>query len=182
MVRLDAPPWQVKPRILLAVVLSCVTIAASTMPSEDRYLVINVTASVPVGLYVRHAAPPRRGDFVLIRLPMHLRELPARRGYFPFNRLLLKIVAASTGDVVCRLGARVWTGGHSGVWALRTDALGRPLPNWRGCGRLRASELFVLGPNSGSFDSRYFGPINHQSVVGAVRPMLEFRPCDRSQK
>jgi type IV secretory pathway protease TraF len=113
---------------------------------------------------------------------MHLRELPARRGYLPLNRLLLKIVAASTGDVICRLGAGVWTGRHSGVWALRTDALGRPLPNWRGCRRLRANELFVLGTHSGSFDSRYFGPINRQAVLTAVRPMLEFRLCDRSQK
>jgi conjugative transfer signal peptidase TraF len=182
MVRLDAPPWQVKLRILLAVVLSSVAIAASTIPWQDRYFVINLTASVPVGFYVRSAASPRTGDFVLVRLPMHLRELPARRGYLPFNRLMLKIVAASSGDIVCRLGPGVRTGGHSSVWALRTDALGRPLPNWRGCRRMRANELFVLGTHSASFDSRYFGPINRQSVLGTMRPILQFPFCDRSQK
>jgi conjugative transfer signal peptidase TraF len=182
MVQLDAPRWQVKPRALLATVLGCIVIAASTMPLDDRCLVINLTASVPVGLYVRCVAPPRTGNFVLVRLPMGLRQFAARRGYLPLHRLLLKIVVAGPGDVVCRLGARVWAGGHSGVWALRTDALGRPLPNWRVCRRLRASELFVLGSHSGSFDSRYFGPINRDSVLGTVRPIISFRLCDGSHK
>jgi conjugative transfer signal peptidase TraF len=169
MVRLDAPPWQVKRRILLATVLGCIAIAASTMPSDHPRLVINLTASVPIGLYVRSAARPRIGDFVLTRLPMHLRQFAARRGYLSLNRLLLKIVVAGPGDIACRLGHRVWARGHSGVWALRTDALGRPLPNWRGCRRLRASELFVLGSQSGSFDSRYFGPVNRHLVLATVR-------------
>jgi type IV secretory pathway protease TraF len=113
---------------------------------------------------------------------MRLRQFAARRGYLPFDRLLLKIVAAGPGHIVCRLGSRVWAGGHSGVWASRTDALGRSLPNWRACRRLQANELFVLGSQFGSFDSRYFGPINRQSVLAALRPMLAFRLCDRPQK
>jgi conjugative transfer signal peptidase TraF len=163
-------------RILLVTALGCVTIAASTMTSDHRPLVINLTSSVPVGLYVRAAAPARKADFVLVRLPIHLRQFAAGRGYLPFHRQLLKTVAARTGDAVCRLETRVWAGGHSRVWALRTDALGRPLPRWRGCRRLRVGELFVLGSHSLSFDSRYFGPINRQSVLSTVRPILAFRP------
>lgn len=174
MVQRDAPRWQVKRRILLAAVLGCVGIAASTLSPEHRSLVINLTSSVPVGLYVRIAAPPRIGDFVLVRLPLHLRQFAAWRGYLPLNRLLLKIIAAGPGDVVCRLGSRVWAGGHSAVWALRTDVLGRPLPNWRGCRRLQANELFILGSHSGSFDSRYLGPVNRQSVLSVLRPILAF--------
>lgn len=161
--------------ILLVTALGCVIIVASTMASDHRSRVINLTSSVPLGLYVRSAAPARKADFVLVRLPIHLRKFAARRGYLPFNRLLLKIVAANTGDDVCRLGSRVWAGGHSRVWALRTDALGRPLPRWRGCRRLRANELFVLGSRSGSFDSRYFGPVNRQSVLSTMHPILAFR-------
>jgi conjugative transfer signal peptidase TraF len=165
----------VKRRILLATALGSAAIAASTMPFDDPRLVINLTASIPMGLYVRSTAPPQTGDFVLVRLPMHVRQLAALRGYLPFNRLLLKIVAAGPGDVVCRLGSRVWARGHSGVWALRTDARGRPLPQWRGCRRLRATELFVLGSHSDSFDSRYFGFVHRQAVLSAVRPILTIR-------
>lgn len=175
MVELDAPRWQVRRHSLLATVVGCVAIAASTLPSDHRSLIVNLTASVPAGLYVSTATPPRTGDFVLARLPMHLRRLAADRSYLPLHRLLVKIIAASPGDVVCRLGARVWTSRHSAVWALRTDALARPLLNWRGCRRLRAGELFVLGHHPASFDSRYFGPINRQSVLAAVRPVLVFR-------
>jgi conjugative transfer signal peptidase TraF len=172
----------VKRRILLVTALVCLTVTASAMSPDHRYIVINLTASVPVGLYISSSAPPRVPDLTLIRLPIHLREYAARRGYLPVHRLLLKIVAAGPGDVVCRLGPRVWVGGHSRVWTLRTDAGGRPLPNWRGCRRLRADEFFVLGSHSGSFDSRYLGPVNRQSVISTVRPMLLFRLCDRSRK
>jgi conjugative transfer signal peptidase TraF len=182
MVQLDAPRRQVRRRILLATALGSVAIAASTMPSHNPRLVINLTNSVPLGLYVRSAALPRTGDFVLVRLPLHLRQFAARRGYLPSNRLLLKIVSAGPGDVACQLGSRVWVGGHRGVWALRTDALGRGLPTWRGCRRLRAEELFVLGHHSGSFDSRYFGPVNRRSLLCTVRPMLAFRFINGSQK
>jgi conjugative transfer signal peptidase TraF len=149
--------------------------AASTVSSVHRFLVINLTPSVPTGLYVWSAAPPRTGDFVLVRLPVRLRQFAARRGYLPATRLLLKIVAASPGAIVCRFGSRVWTSGHSGVWALRTDGLGRPLPGWRGCWRLRAGQLFVVGAHSGSFDSRYFGPIDRQSVLWTMRPIFDLR-------
>jgi conjugative transfer signal peptidase TraF len=165
----------VKRRILLATTLGCGAMAVSAVSSDHRLLVINLTPSVPTGLYIRSAAPPRTADFVLVRLPMHLRQFAARRRYLRANRLLLKIVGASSGDVVCRLGSRVWTSGHSRVWALRTDGRGRPLPGWRGCWRLRAGQLFVVGAHPGSFDSRYFGPIDRQSVLSTMRPIFGFR-------
>jgi conjugative transfer signal peptidase TraF len=175
MVRLHAPPAQVKPRTLLATLLGCLAIFSSTAAPQHRSLVVNLSASVPLGLYARSAAQARVGHVVLIRLPMTLRQLAARRGYLPFDRLLIKRIAAGPGDVVCRLGSRVWAGGHSQAWALRTDSLGRPLRYWSGCRRLRASELFVLGTHLNSFDSRYFGPINRQPVLTVVRPILTFR-------
>jgi conjugative transfer signal peptidase TraF len=170
-----------KRRILQLTALGYVAIAASAMSPDHRCLVVNLTSSVPIGLYVWSTAPPQTGDFVLISLPVYLRRFAARRGYLPYHRSLLKFVAASTGDVVCRFGSRVWIGGHSQVWAMRTDALGRLLPHWQGCRWLQAGELFVLGSHSGSFDSRYFGPINRPSVLTVVRRICVFRHCDRSQ-
>ena len=161
--------------ILFATAVGCLAVAASAVSSDRRPLVINLTSSVPVGLYVHSARPPRTGEFVLVLLPMQLRHFAARRGYLPLNRLLVKIIAAGPGEVVCRLGARVWVGGHNRVWALRTDGLGRPLPYWSGCRRLRGSELFVLGTHSNSFDGRYCGPINRRSVLTVVQPILTFR-------
>jgi conjugative transfer signal peptidase TraF len=175
MVRLHPPPAQVKPGTLLATLLGCLTIFSSIAAPQHRSLVVNLSASVPLGLYARSAAQARVGHTVLIRLPMTLKQLAARRGYLPFDHFLIKTLAAGPGDVACRFGSRVWAGGHSRVWALRTDGLGRLLRNWSGCRRLRAGELFVLGTHLSSFDSRYFGPINRQSVLTVVRPILSFR-------
>jgi conjugative transfer signal peptidase TraF len=175
MVGLDAPTAQVRLRILLTTLVGCLAILASGLASNCRSLVINLTASVPLGLYVHSTAPPQPGDLVLIRLPDHLRHLAARRRYLPFDRLLIKRVAAGPGDIPCRFGSLVWAGRYSRVWALRTDGLRRPLPYWSGCRRLRTSELFVLGTHSSSFDSRYFGPINGRSVLTVVQPLLTFR-------
>ena len=174
MVRFDPAPPQVKHYILLATVLSCLTILTSSPTVGPRSLIINLTASVPLGLYIRSRGQPKIGQMVLIRLPTSLRDFAAQRGYLPFGWLLIKSVTAGPGDVICRLASRVWIRGHSEVWALRVDGLGRPLPKWSGCQRLEASELFVLGTHSGSFDGRYFGPINRQSVVAVVRPILVF--------
>jgi len=61
---------------------------------------------------------------------------------------------------------------------LRADRLGRPLPSWQQCRRLRPGELFLLSvTNPASFDSRYFGPVSAAAVIGVARPVwLEPRP------
>ena len=61
---------------------------------------------------------------------------------------------------------------------LRADRLGRPLPSWRQCRRLRPGELFLLSrTNPASFDSRYFGPVSASAVIGVARPVwLDSRP------
>jgi conjugative transfer signal peptidase TraF len=162
----------VKAFTLAATTLGCLAIALSLRPGDHSGPVINLTPSVPIGLYLRYPAAPRKGNFVLVRPPIHVRQLARGRGYLRVGRLMLKFVAAGPGDAVCRIGPRVWTGGHGWVWAYRNDARGRPLLQWSGCRRLRASERFVLGTNSASFDSRYFGPVDRKSVLSVVYPAI----------
>ena len=50
--------------------------------------------------------------------------------------------------------------------ALATDQLARPMPVWQGCRTLRTEEVFLLADHSLSFDSRYFGPLQTQHIVG----------------
>ena len=153
---------------LAATTLGCLAIALSLRPGDHSGPVINLTPSVPIGLYLRYPAAPQKGNFVLVRPPIHVRQLARGRGYLRVGRLMLKFVAAGPGDAVCRLGSRVWTPGHGWLWASRTDASNRRLPRWHGCRRLRATELFVIGTHSASFDSRYFGPVDRESVLSVV--------------
>ena len=135
-------------------------------------LIVNVTPSVPLGLYWRHHRAAVRGDFVLIALPPHLRTLAIDRDYLRHDHHLLKKVVAVGSDRVCRHGHSVWINNHIRVWARRNDALGRALPAWFGCRGLTDDELFILGTHPSSFDSRYFGPILRSDVIAVANPLL----------
>ena len=139
-------------------------------------MVWNVSASVPVGLYRIAAGPIRRGDLVLVRPPRELAQLAHRRGYLPKSAYLIKIVAAIGGDRVCRFADRVFVRGVLAARAVGRDSLGRAMPSWRGCRQLGSGELFLLGSDRDSFDSRYFGPVAEARVVGRAVPLWCISP------
>ncbi len=174
MVERQAPPPQVRSMSLSTTLLGAAAIALSIGSGAERPFVLNLTASVPVGVYWRSQDAPRNGDFVVVSLPSLYRDLADRRGYIPRDRHLIKIIAAGAGELICRVGTRVWIAGHKSVWAKDSDAAGRRLPAWHGCRVLKASEVFVLGSHPDSFDSRYFGPIDRHLIAARVYPILVF--------
>ncbi len=157
-------------RTLIAGTLGVVLIGASTALGQTS-LVWNLSASVPIGLYVIHAGAPRLDDYVLIRLPVVVAELASERGYLPAGIALLKKVSAAQNDRVCRIGQQVVINGIARARAAATDLSGRPMPVWSGCHRLNAGDVFLLGGGPDSFDSRYFGPVSSRDVVGRATPL-----------
>ena len=141
----------------------------ATRPSGPL-LLWNASASVPIGLYVRSARPPRVGALVLLRLPQPVRGLAAARGYLPAGVLLIKPVAAAAGDLVCRHGPLVAIKARTVARAARADRKGRPLPSWSGCRRLTSALLFAVSPEPDSFDGRYFGPLSRGTLRGTALP------------
>ncbi|EIM01176.1 S26 family signal peptidase [Rhodanobacter thiooxydans] len=150
-------------------------------------LVYNPSDSVAVGWYrvdplARHAgslSPAMHvGSIVLVPLPAAVAALAARRGYLPSRIPLLKPVAAVARQQVCIAEGSVRIDGVSVAAALRIDGRGRPLHTWSACRRLRPGELFLLSTtNPASFDSRYFGPVRADAVLGVAHPLwLETRP------
>ena len=145
-------------------------------------LLWNMSPSVPIGLYWLVPWPASPGQLAVIRLPDPIRMLADRRGYLPAGVLLMKPVAAGPGDVVCRSGTVVTVNGRAVARARRADAAGRPLPRWSGCTTLAPDRVFVLSPTPGSFDSRYFGPIDSASVVGTAHPVWVGEPAPPRQR
>jgi type IV secretory pathway protease TraF len=94
--------------------------------------------------------------------------LAANRGYLPRSVYLLKPVVAVAGDRVCRLGTRIFVNGKFMALARPADHLGRALPVWYGCVTLGPDDVFLLANDKDSFDSRYFGPLNHQHIIGCA--------------
>jgi type IV secretory pathway protease TraF len=62
--------------------------------------------------------------------------------------------------------------GESVATTLAVDARGNPLVPWHGCRQLVDSEMFLLSAHPGSYDSRYFGPVDAIQVIGRARPLL----------
>jgi conjugative transfer signal peptidase TraF len=150
-------------------------------------VIYNPTDSEPVGWYrvdpFHWLASPRRhaphvGSVVLAHLPARAALLAAQRGYLPLTVPLLKRVGAIAPQQVCIAGRSVRIDGVPVATVLAADHLGRPLPSWQQCRRLRPGELFLLSAtNPASFDSRYFGPVAASAVIGVAHPLwLEARP------
>ncbi len=135
-------------------------------------LIYNASDSVPVGWYrMLPADSLAPGNLVLVRLPPDARSLAAQRGYLPTNVPLLKTVAAMAPQRVCMQGNQVRIDGFVVARRLRWDRQGRPLPTWQTCRRLVSDELFLLSSNPASFDSRYFGPVSVDAVIGRAQPL-----------
>ncbi|MDW2982434.1 S26 family signal peptidase [Rhodanobacter sp. KK11] len=183
-------PYSRRRTLLIVATLAAGGLAAlawASFASPLSRLVYNPSDSVAVGWYridplARHAgslSPAMHvGSIVLVPLPATAAALAARRGYLPLRIPLLKSIAAVAPQQVCITEGIVRIDGVPMAAVLRTDRLGRPLHAWPHCRRLRVGELFLLSTtNPASFDSRYFGPVRADTVLGVAHPVwLKARP------
>lgn len=140
------------------------------LPYQVRF---NPSESAPRGFYL--FAPARNihvGNAVFVRLPTAIAAFAAARDYLPLGVPILKRVAAVGGQHVCQRAGEILIDGKA-VARLRTvDGKGRPLIRWNGCRTLAQNELFLLSTHSpASFDSRYFGPFNRNTVIARATPL-----------
>ena len=150
---------------------------------------LNLTRSLPIGLYVVTHGPPARGAVVLVCLPEAWAELARSRGYVPNGNScpggampVGKPVFALPGDtvVVTETGLLLNGGAVANTRPLELDRRGRPLPRLKaGAHVVGAGELWIVSPYSPfSFDSRYFGAVPLANVRARVRLLL---PVQRSR-
>ncbi len=135
-------------------------------------LVWNHTESVSIGLYSIERTTPVRGDVVVIAPTGALQATLADYGVLPAGRLLLKKLAAASGDTVCRRGVSITINDVAVATAKIRTTGGRALPQWTGCRTLGADDVVVLTSHGGSFDSRYLGPISASQIVGVAHPLV----------
>jgi conjugative transfer signal peptidase TraF len=148
--------------------------ALALAPINSPKVMLNLTPSIRVGLYLTSSEPVTHGAIVMLSPRSSAHRVALVHAVTGAQRPMLKIVAAMVGDRVCRSGLMVSINGHNRVWARRTDHAGRPLPSWQGCRVLRLDELLVLGDHRNSFDGRYFGPIVRSDVITRVLPLWLF--------
>jgi type IV secretory pathway protease TraF len=156
---------------VMATAAGVLTGALSLVSSPPR-LVWNFSPSVPLGLYGLHNRAANKGDLVAIAPSGALRETLAAFTALPPGRLLLKKIAATAGDAVCREGTVVTVNGRIVARALDRTSSGERLPTWTGCATLTRGQIFALAPNPASFDGRYFGPSATAQVAGVLSPVF----------
>lgn len=141
---------------------------------------LNLTGSLPVGLYLVTRAAWDRGALVLVCLPVGVAVFAKARGYVPQGGScpsglvpVGKRVCAVQGDTVTVTPTGLLVNGRpvSNSRPHEVDHRGRPLP------RLAvrryvvpAGTLWVVSSHSPlSFDSRYFGPLETAEIRARVR-------------
>lgn len=146
---------------------------------------INITPSEPLGLWriERLDRPLAVGDLVFICPPRtavfaealasgYLRRGLCSGGMAP----LIKTVVAASGQSI-EIGRDVHIDSeplpHSTIRDV--DAAGRPLHSFAG-GLVPAGYLFLHSSFAGSYDSRYFGPVPVDGLLGLARPLFTFDP------
>ena len=133
-------------------------------------LLINTTASEPMGLYRLRSHNPgayTRGMLVVFPVPRAFKSLVTERGWLAPGLRLLKAVGAVPGDRVCVTDAGVWVNEVPVGPVFTHDSAGRVLPVYRGCEHVPVGSFWAVStviPNS--FDSRYMGPQPLASIVG----------------
>ena len=158
------PAWTTRPGARCtrsSLVLGVLVLAAVV---STRWVRLNLSPSVPVGVYrlARLAPPLARGTLVLLPVPDAVR---------PWASLpLLKPVAGIAGDVACVLGGRL-TVNDEDYGPVLTAAHGMALPQWWGCTVVRAGEVVVASQAPRSNDSRYFGPVPIRDITAVAVPV-----------
>jgi conjugative transfer signal peptidase TraF len=131
---------------------------------------VNLTPSLPQGVYALYPGTPGKGDFAAFCLEGAFADLARERGYLAAGscssglRPLLKRVAGLPGDAI------------PGDPLIRsTDSLGRSMPSALPEGVIPSGMALLLADHSGSFDSRYFGLIPLDALQ-RVKPVFVFNP------
>ena len=138
-------------------------------PSMPR-LLYNPSPSAPIGWYrLRPDTYAHRGDLVAASAPKSGAALALKRDYLPPNIPLIKTVWAVSGEQVCHVDGQVLVKGQPALIVLKHDVLGRALPTRSGCYELSKDEVFLISNYvQTSFDSRYFGPVKRENLLGRV--------------
>lgn len=131
---------------------------------------VNVSPSLPVGIYRETRAPVRVGSFVEACLPPSIGAWAVARKYLWRGPCPGGMGAAMVGKMVVATAGDTADLGDDGVTVngvrlphsrpLSVDALQRRLPRVRGRWVLGPKEVWLYGSgDSRSLDSRYFGPV-----------------------
>lgn len=163
---------RVRRRVIFVSASAVVLIGLAAWVRWPTWLLYNASESAPRGWYLqRPLRALRPGQWVFASLLPEAAKLAHARGYLPQHLPILKRIGAVEGQVVCVAHGQVRIDDRVVGFTRAYDRLGRLLAPWHGCRSLCAGELFLLTDHRASFDSRYFGPVRRDAILGEAVPL-----------
>lgn len=172
-------------RALATIGVGATGIAMLVFAGHFGGLRLNLTPSYPLGIWRIEAldravsvgdlifiCPPANAAFALALERGYVRRGLCSGGFGP----LIKTVAATAGQHITIAGSVSVDGQpieNSAV--LGADAEGRAMRSVSG-GPVPPGYLYLHSDYAGSYDSRYFGPIPAEGLLGLARPLLTITP------
>jgi len=147
-------------------------------------LLYNPSYSADIGWYqLQQNKPPKLGSQVAAYAPEWARKMADERGYLPYEYPLIKTIWAVEGDEVCYNNLSVSVPKRPVISLQSQDVLGRDMPIQSGCFTLKSGEFMLMSPDvQTGFDSRYFGPVKFENILGRVEYLGNRLNITRSEK
>lgn len=142
-------------------------------------LFVNISGSMPRGLYFKAAGEIHRGDIVAFCPREETQKLGLSRKYLihgircKWSEPLMKKVIAVPGDIVILSANSLSVNGKKTNYdALSKDSHGRILKAYPAGIYKHTSGYWVKGTDSPkSWDSRYFGPVPPKNILWKIKPL-----------
>ena len=143
---------------------------------------VNITPSIPLGVYQLSNEPQVTGSYVLFcPPPAPVFAMAKARGYLGagfcpggYGQLMKRLVAANNDRVTINAEGVAINGQRLPLSKpIKLDGGGRPLTHYVKSWVLDSDEVLVMADsNSGSFDGRYFGSIQRSQIESVIRPVF----------
>lgn len=142
---------------------------------SSRVMVLNTTASLPRGIYLKTYATPHKGDIVLVCAEdSPVMRLGRERGLVGYGfcpdryGYLIKRLAAVEGDTVSIQDEGVTVNGLH----LKSSQPQHALPRKTQPPHILRHQALLMSDHPLSFDSRYFGLVSMDSICTPLQPLI----------
>ena len=137
-----------------------------------KYLVLNISSSIPTGIYkVDKSTDFKRGDIVTFSTKRYkdILDYPGSIKNITFS----KYIAGISGNYIRIENNKIYVNNKEKGNIFKVDGLNNRLPQLKEKEYIvKEDEVFVLGTNDKSFDSRYYGCIKKSDVIYKLVPLI----------
>lgn len=167
-------------KLLKLLFISSLSVYGLTLLPSFLNLWINISSSIPYGVYKRVDKYPQKDDYILFCLEDELAKLSVERRYTTTGNCSFqsapigKKVVAEQGDLVKISKEGIEVNGKllSKTIPSNYDLLERKMPEYNMHRYLDNDEFIVASAKENSYDSRYFGIVRGEQIKGVIETII----------